>query len=169
MSSAEHAELVEIAAVWLRNTRKCRVVATEIVTATSETPDAIGWTSRESIVVECKVSREDFFRNEKKAHERAGSSVGDEKWFLTPEGLVRPGEVPEGWGLLEVHRTGYGARGYWVKKTVHAPSRERTVWSVLAERKILVSVAQRSLTALDQVRPLSLGDVETEEHDERDA
>lgn len=165
MSSAEHAELVEIAAVWLRNSRRCRVVATELATMTSETPDAIGFTSRESIVVEAKVSRQDFFRNKDKAHERSGRAVGDERWFLTPEWLVEPGEVPEGWGLLEVHRTGRGRRGYWVKRTVHAPLRERTVGNMLAERVLLVSVSQRSLAALDQVRPLSLGDAEQEEPD----
>lgn len=91
--------------------------------------------------------------------------MGDERWFLTTEGLVEPHEVPEGWGLLEVHRTGRGRRGYWVKRTVHAPLRERTVGNMLAERVLLVSVAQRSLAALDQVRPLSLGDAEQEETD----
>lgn len=165
MSSPEHDELVEIAAVWLRNTRRCRVVATELTTMTSETPDAIGFTSRESIVVEAKVSRFDFFRNAGKAHERSGRAVGDERWFLTPEGLVKSDEVPAGWGLLEVHRTGRGRRGYFVKRTVPAPLRERTVGNMLAERVLLVSVAQRSLTALGQVRPLSLGDAEQEESD----
>jgi len=44
MSEITHDALVKIAAVWLA--QKCRVVATELATATSETPDVIGWNNR---------------------------------------------------------------------------------------------------------------------------
>lgn len=159
-----HAELVDAAAVWLRNSRKCRIVATEIVTGASETPDAIGFTSRESIVIECKTSRTDFFRNGEKFHEQSERSVGDERWFLTIAGLVQPGEVPDGWGLLEIHITDMvigsrsnKSRGHFIRRIVHPPRRERTAGSFVAERLMLISIAQRSLEALKQVRPLSLG------------
>jgi hypothetical protein len=158
-----HAELVRAAAAWLRGSRRCRVVATEFSSMTSETPDAIGFGTRDSVVVECKVSRADFFRNAQKGHERSERSVGDERWFLTPEGLVKPHEVPEGWGLLELHRYSTGKTGFFLRRIVSAPERERKLGSVLAERVILVSIASRALQALDLVRPLSLGDLEQPE------
>jgi|GEM_PF-3060398 hypothetical protein len=154
-STVTHAQLVRAAAVWLR--REARVVATELVTATSETPDAVGWCTNKTIVVECKTSREDFRRNADKCHERAGNSVGDERWFLVPEDLVQASEVPEGWGLMEYRRSGH-AQGYHLRKIVTAPNRGRDIGRLVHERIMLVSVAQRALEAAAQVKPLTLGD-----------
>jgi hypothetical protein len=149
-----HAQLVRAATLWLR--REARVVATELATATGETPDAVGWCTNKTIVVECKTSREDFRRNADKCHERSGRAIGDERWFLVPEGLVRPGEVPDGWGLMEYRESGH-ARGYYLRKVVEAPALGRDLSRMVCERIMLVSVAQRALEAAAQVKPLSLG------------
>lgn len=113
-----HAELVERAERWLRNTRGCAVVLTEFTAHHSEEPDALGWRDRGflSILVECKASRADFRADQQKPSRRrhsgpnaaailAGFRLGKERWYMTPPGLVRPEEVPEGWGLLEAGET----------------------------------------------------------------
>lgn len=101
-----HDELVTRAARWLAKTRRCPVVVTEIVTASStgEIPDAIGWEGGRSHLVECKVSRSDFLADRKKSFRiMPDLGLGDYRWYMTPPGLVTPDELPDGWGLLEVH------------------------------------------------------------------
>lgn len=124
-----HAELVDRAVRWLKGAKRCRVVWTQATILTSEQPDAIGWvTGGWSILVECKASRADFFRDQNKWHRR-GVGMGNRRWYLTPAGLVKPEEVPEGWGLLEC-----GPRGVRIVK--EAPRRDE--WSKLNEIKLLV-------------------------------
>lgn len=99
-----HAELVQRAVTWLRGTMGCGVVFAEH-TAGREHPDAIGWKwATWSIVVECKVSRADFFADRRKPS-RASYEDRPGCWcyYLTPEGLIRPDELPPGWGLLHAH------------------------------------------------------------------
>lgn len=100
-----HRELVERAERWLRNTINCGVVLTELVayTASGETPDAVGWVWGRAILVECKTSRQDFFADQKKRARRADArALGQWRFYLTPTDLIKPDEVPEGWGLYEV-------------------------------------------------------------------
>lgn len=105
-----HAELVTRAARWLRSTIKCGVVLTEH-NAGSEFPDAIGWKSGFSYLVECKVSRSDFLADLKKTS-RASYEVRPafQCYYLTPPQLLDPDvwpnspfALPHGWGLLEAH------------------------------------------------------------------
>lgn len=60
-----------------------------------------------SVAYEVKVDRADFQRElldpTKRQH---AESVAMECWFATPPGLVRPDEVPEGWGLVSVSPKG---------------------------------------------------------------
>ncbi len=152
----KHDTLVKAARVWLE-AQGCRVVATEFASSVSETPDAIGWRNDgRCIVVECKVSRADFRANNKKAHERGDFAVGDERWFLVPGGMVDKSEVPEGWGCLEYKKSAH-SRGYFCKKLVAAPNRDKNGTSELIEKRMLVSMAARALEALRLVRPLSYG------------
>lgn len=99
--SLSHAELVQRAARWLRNTKKCGVVLTERK-GYSEAPDAIGWRyGPGSILVECKASRSDFFADRKKPfRQNPDGGMGQTRYYLTPPRLIKPEEVPEGWGLL---------------------------------------------------------------------
>lgn len=104
-----HKELVHLAALWLRKHHRCTVMFTEIVTRSDIIPDAIGWRvdGRWSVLIECKVSRSDFKRDaSKRIHLDPDNAPGQERWYLTPPGLVKPEEVPTGWFLAEAHPDG---------------------------------------------------------------
>ena len=133
MATATHAELVDRAVRWLRTTRRCRVVYAELVTQACSTPDAIGF-HRFSELVEVKVSRFDFQRDRHKVSHRAKRLMGSRRWSFTPPGVIRPEEVPEGWGLVEAH-----ARSVCVK--IMAPHCEDR--NMEEEVRLLTSAAQR--------------------------
>ena len=101
--SVTHAKLVSLAVAWLRRYR-CGVVLSEQACVSGEMPDAIGWKKAcHSVVVECKVSRADFVSDrEKPFRQRPETGVGCERYYLAAQGLIRAGELPAGWGLLEV-------------------------------------------------------------------
>lgn len=97
-----HADLVQRAVKWLRSFHKCSHAYGEFVAAVQYIPDAIGWRNQFSILVECKRSRSDFFADRKKLiHHNPDAYPGEERWYLTPPGLVTADEVPEGWYLAE--------------------------------------------------------------------
>jgi len=99
-----HAQLVEKAVDWLRRYR-CGVVLSEQACLSGEMPDAIGWKRAcHSVVVECKISRADFQADRDKPFRRnPETGLGCERFYLVPEGLLDPKELPAGWGLLEYH------------------------------------------------------------------
>ena len=101
-----HAELVRHAAVWLQ--RKHAVVITEMATGCGEEADAIGWSGySSSTLVECKASRSDFAADAKKIFRQfPAMGIGQHRYFMAPEGLLRPEEMPERWGLLAVKDCG---------------------------------------------------------------
>lgn len=112
-----HAELVQRAERWLRHSAvipcsvtgrprriRCGVVITEMMSTAVEIPDAIGWWCGGiiSVLVECKVSRTDFLRDQKKHfRRRCSDGMGVYRYYLAPPGLIAAGEVPDAWGLLE--------------------------------------------------------------------
>ena len=99
-----HKELVERAVIWLQGRGGCTFAFSEFSTSAWETPDAIGFTSWRSVIVECKVTRADFFKDRKKPFRRRPQmGMGVERYFMVPANLVTVEEVPEKWGLLYVH------------------------------------------------------------------
>ena len=67
---SQHHALCDVAERWLRNAMGCRIVLGGVA-STREIPDAIGWSNSYkggygSIVVECKRSMSDFYRDRKK-------------------------------------------------------------------------------------------------------
>ena len=101
-----HADLVTRAAKWLRNFFHCKVILIELVaqTATCETPDAIGWVFNQSILIECKANRVDFYADHKKKARHDGyDALGSWRFYLTPPDLLKPEEIIPRWGLYEVH------------------------------------------------------------------
>jgi hypothetical protein len=98
-----HAQLVENAVRWLRRYR-CGVVLSEQACASGEMPDAIGWKRAcHSVLVECKVTRSDFLADRAKPFRlKPHQGVGCERFYLAPAGLIQCGELPIGWGLLEI-------------------------------------------------------------------
>jgi hypothetical protein len=101
VGSPTHAELVDVAVRWLRGTRKCSIVFGEFTTALPTIPDAIGWRAGLSELVEVKVSRADFHRDRQKFHALTGRCMGRLRWYLTPPGLLKREDLPDGWGLAE--------------------------------------------------------------------
>jgi hypothetical protein len=99
-----HQKLVERAIAWLRR-YGCGVVLSEQSCASGEAPDAIGWKRGcHSVLVECKISRSDFLVDRQKPfRSKAESGMGCERFYLSPTELLRPDELPPGWGLLELH------------------------------------------------------------------
>lgn len=111
-----HAALCAIAAKWLRfpNSRGghgCQVALSEPRTGflAGEIPDAIGFRVSEpgtgSVMVECKVSRADFLADARKPC-RGAVGMGLYRYYLCPEGILAPDDVPERWGLLAVNKRG---------------------------------------------------------------
>jgi len=100
-----HSQLVQKAVQWLRSYR-CGVILSEQACASGEMPDAIGWKRAcHSVLVECKISRADFLADREKPFRRKSQlGMGCERFYLTPAGLLRPEELPCGWGLLELRR-----------------------------------------------------------------
>jgi len=97
-----HAQLVDKAVRWLRSYR-CGVVLSEQACASGEMPDAIGWKRAcHSVLVECKITRADFLADRGKPfRQKPQNGVGCERYYCTPARMIRPEELPTGWGLLE--------------------------------------------------------------------
>lgn len=130
-----HDYLVHRAARWLRGTRKCAVVATEkSPPQIMVIPDAIGWTrDGYSVVVECKVSREDYLADRRKISRKAGILLGDERWYLAPPGVLGASDMEPGVGLLELG-------SHSLRKIVKATCRGRSI-AERAETIMLCHVA----------------------------
>jgi len=99
-----HADLVQRAIQWLLGAGGCSIAFSEFSTSAGEAPDAIGFKARWSVVVECKVSRQDFLADRHKCHRRnPGMAMGAQRYFMVPAGLIDATDVPDKWGLLHVH------------------------------------------------------------------
>lgn len=104
--STTHDSLIKAAKKWLRNTANCGAVVSELVANTTygEQPDAIGFRhGGVSIMIECKVSINDFKKDFKKPFRKDPSKgVGLYRFYMCPEGLITIDMLPERWGLLYV-------------------------------------------------------------------
>ena len=142
-----HDDLVKRAGRWLRS-KGCSVVLEELVayTKNGETPDAIGWVSQNSVLVECKVSRADFLRDAKKPFRnplyRSVQGMGRWRFYLTPPGLLGAGDCPEGWGIYEVRgRSVKHAFGVEYKNGRQGPFQP----CLISEQAMLLSALRRAL------------------------
>ena len=131
-----HTALVQRAERWLLTARRCSAVITEIGTwSTDEVPDALGFTARHSVLVECKTSRADFFADAKKVFRRDPSrGMGNFRFYLCPAGLINPEEVEAPWGLVYAYPT----RVRQVKRADFCEA------NLKHERAILLSIARRA-------------------------
>lgn len=115
--SFTHADLCVLAVKWLKRPNSqhghgCHIAVSEVKTGWSgEIPDAIGFRAAGwkdgSVVVEVKVSRSDFLADKKKPHRQDGKGVGNFRYFMCPEGMIQPDELPPKWGLLWVNSRGH--------------------------------------------------------------
>lgn len=105
--SVSHENLRVAAVRWLTRTRKCSVVLSELTSAAFETPDAIGWKSGISCLVECKTSRSDFLANARKPCILGERAVGEFRYFLCiPELITLSDLTDSNYGLLWLKEDG---------------------------------------------------------------
>ncbi|MDL4860712.1 hypothetical protein NPJ88_000045 [Halomonas elongata] len=160
MPSIEHDRLTEMAARWLKR-NGFGVVATELTCQGSrEQPDAIGFRSEVSAIIEVKVSRADFKADLNKP-ERQSGGLGLYRFYLCPADLIQPDDLPAGWGLLYARGRGIEAvvapRGNAWPQAVVSMSEAvlEAPWSaewvafqhdpdLKAERSALYSIARRA-------------------------
>lgn len=152
MPSEQHTTLVALGAKWLKK-NGFGVVTTELACHGSrERADVIGFRAATSAVIEVKVSRSDFFADRKKP-ERQGASkgLGVYRFYLCPESLILPTDLPKRWGLLYASKNkvvdvvrpvgniwpeyGYTRHEDWAAMQ-HEPD-------LAAERGVLYSIARR--------------------------
>lgn len=102
-----HKQLVEAAYRWVLKRGSCGIAFKELVTISSEIPDVIGFGAwGHSVLIECKVSRADFFKDRHKPFRISGRGMGKFRLFCVPAGLIKVNELPEKWGLLQVNADG---------------------------------------------------------------
>ena len=139
-SNDRHRELCLLAGKWLRKTGSftqpsCPYVAVELVTSTQETPDVFGWNYWSTVLIEVKVSRSDFIADSKKYFRQyPNEGMGDYRYYCCPEGLIKPEELPDNWGLL------YENDGVirLIKKASYQKANhlsERTIYGSIARRE----------------------------------
>lgn len=83
---------------------RCGIVLAEQSCSSGETPDAIGWKGQNhSVVIECKISRGDFLADAAKPWRAdPACAMGCERYYLAPPEMIATGDLPVGWGLLEI-------------------------------------------------------------------
>ncbi|MAA94933.1 MAG: adenylosuccinate synthase [Rheinheimera sp.] len=105
-----HDQLCQKAVRWLQSPLSkagpgCHTALTEAKTGfNGEICDAIGFRAcgtpyAGSVVIEVKMSRTDFLADRHKPHRQSGG-VGNWRYYLCPEGIINPEDLPEKWGLL---------------------------------------------------------------------
>lgn len=99
-----HSELVKIAYKWVLANGSCGFAFRELKSLTDEIPDVIGFgSSGHSVLIECKASRADFLSDKSKPFRvNPMLGMGRHRAYCCPENLIRPDELPQGWGLLYV-------------------------------------------------------------------
>jgi hypothetical protein len=102
-----HRELCVRGSKWLNKKAgwqlKSQFVCCELVCQGGrENPDIFGLRPNGNVLIEVKVSRADF-RKEFKKQGRINLShaIGRQRLYMTPKGMLKPDEIPFGWGLIE--------------------------------------------------------------------
>ncbi len=103
-----HSDLVMIAYKWVLKNGSCGFAFREMKALCDEIPDVIGFGSGgHSVLIECKVSRSDFLCDKGKPFRlNPMLGMGRHRAYCCPEGLIKPEELPTGWGLIYVNEKG---------------------------------------------------------------
>lgn len=136
-----HAQLVSLAARWLHTRRNHPIVLSDVrCNMVAEQPDVLGWTNNGvSTLIECKISRADFLRDETKSHRRTPDrGMGYVRWYATPRGILSKDDLPEGWGLVEMFGDG------WSRARIVHTGRPFRARNEKDERTMLVQALRRA-------------------------
>lgn len=112
-----HNELCKKAVTWLKRPHSaggcgCPNAYSEVNSSSNggEIVDAIGLKTAEgteSVVIEVKVSRSDFLADKKKPfRQKPETGMGNFRYYMCPEFLIKEEELPPKWGLIYI-----GSRG----------------------------------------------------------
>lgn len=107
-SKFTHKDLIPIAYRWVLKNASCGVAFKELVTLSSECPDVLGIQSgTNTVLIEVKVTRSDFLADRKKPFRiYPEKGMGTFRFYLCPQGLIKPEELPLNWGLIYVSALG---------------------------------------------------------------
>jgi len=108
------------------------VSVVEIICYGAENPDVYATNGCASTIIEVKTSHTDFLNDKKKiSRQKKEYAMGDYRYYLCPENVIKPSEVTDGWGLL------YEVDGK-IKKIVQAEKQESNkVWDFMLLSSIL--------------------------------
>jgi hypothetical protein len=136
-----HKQLVCRIATWYKNRHQSSIVMAEFVTSAQEIPDVIVWLSgAQSELIECKVSRSDFLSDKSKFFRRQEDyGMGDNRYYAAPAGMIKPEELPCGWGLYEV--SPHQIREVVEPKAKEANKRRECLMLMSALRRLEISTA----------------------------
>jgi len=141
ISKLTHTNLVEIGAKYLFG-RGYMVVLKELTTCIPETPDVLGFRSGHSYLLEAKTSRGDFKADAKKSFRRyPPQGVGSYRSYVCPKGLIKPEELPAGWGLVYIDPITKRPR------TIKHPTYQAP--NIANEQLLLVSVVRRMIDGFE--------------------
>ena len=94
--------------------RPCLYSTVELVCMGAELTDIWGTTGDCTVIIEVKTSRADFLADKRKyarskVAEELKHQIGNYRYYLCPEGVIKDEDLPENWGLLvydgkKVHR-----------------------------------------------------------------
>ena len=117
---------------------RCGIVLSEQGCSSGEMPDAIGWKGKNhSIVIECKISRADFFADACKPWRMNPEiALGCERYYAAPVGVLRAEQMPAGWGLLE-------AQGRALKVAKKSKRKLRQPEGLMNEMNLLLASLRR--------------------------
>ncbi|WP_228203256.1 adenylosuccinate synthase [Acinetobacter sp. CFCC 10889] len=114
MTELNHRKLCEIGARFLKrpesaNGHGCHFAIVE-PSCYGENPDVFGVRhgfNGATFLLEAKMSRSDFLADKKKPHRmNPETGIGKYRYFICPNGLIKPEELPEKWGLIYVRPKG---------------------------------------------------------------
>lgn len=102
-----HKMLIPLAYKWVLKNGSCGVAFKELNSINAEYPDVIGFGSwGHSVLIEVKVTRSDFLCDKKKSFRKDPTKgMGKYRFYMCPDGLIKPEELPEGWGLIWVGKS----------------------------------------------------------------
>ncbi|MEG3640646.1 hypothetical protein [Magnetococcus sp. PR-3] len=140
-----HEDLVLYAKRYLLKKKRIHVVITEQFIITTEKPDAMGYTTGQTYLIECKATRSDFLADaKKKFRQEPELGMGSYRFYLCPAGLIQKHELPDGWGLLWVEDNGR-IKTLKANGNMSAPFQNRKNTS--AEHQLLLAYTKRLVKA----------------------
>lgn len=114
MEKLTHREVCKIGARFLFNNEggwkffpRYPYVAIEPTSTFKEKPDVFAFNFGTSCLLEAKVSLSDFYADLKKPFRiNEAEGIGEDRYYICPEGLIPPDKLPNKWGLLYIREDG---------------------------------------------------------------